>query len=116
MMEGYRYEVTGDFVGMPHSGLITTIEDAFAAGLLTSEEVWELLQPFDEDLDEPCINMGQTISYFTEEGLERFADPIAKLSDKMESLGAQVHKVRRNLTHVPILYDDQYQIIVRRDG
>ena len=111
----HRFEMEAPFVELEHTGIITGIEDAYDKGLLTTDTIYSIHEEIDKKLECPDINMGDTISFFTDKGYKEFAEWISETCDFIQNkLGGIIKSYSMYLPESLLRYQDEYQFIVSR--
>ena len=101
----YRYEFVKDDYRI---GFLTGLDDFF-----TDDEILAACWVFEKDLPNPCINMSNTKSYFTEKGNRKFRKKIREIQKLAESRGIIFDTIIKDSSEViDILYSDNYQVVV----
>lgn len=113
---GIRYEFEPGICELPHSGLLTGIEET---------EVFEQDRDciidyfflFDAKLQTPpdeIFKRYDTVSFFTQRGYRRFRKHLKDLSVKLAEHHVPVRQVKRWIKQADIIYQDEYQILIER--
>ena len=105
-MTGYRYFIKTDTTEI---GFLCDLESYFS-----ENEFFNLAAIFEDELDAPDIDMRNTISFFTQKGNRKFHKAIKKCQTAYEQLGIQFVRIEKEINESEIVYQDKYQIILRR--
>lgn len=114
----HRFEVDAPFVELEHSGIITIFEDAYDQKILSIDEFLEIHEDIDGSLPSPEGIRGDTMSFFTDEGYDRFIEWICDTSDFiLDKLSGIIKGYCLYIPESIIIYKDTYQVLVKRkDG
>ena len=111
----HRFELDAPFIEVKHSGIVTGLEDAYDKGLITTDTLCGIHDGIDTDLPSPNIFMGETMSFFTDRGYDKFADWIADTCEYIQkNLGGKIKAISTYLPEDYIQYRDKFQVIVHR--
>lgn len=115
-MLGIRYEMDASFIHEEHVGFMIGVEYAYEEAIITTDQLLAMMQRFYDEIPEPGIRMVDTVSFFTKYGYDSVSADIAKLSDMMKKYGAEMRRIEMDIPDNSIIYQDRYQLIIKRNS
>lgn len=119
-MQGHRFEIEAPWTEAPFNGMLSGLEDAYDENLLTSDDIFDLLLPF-QKMKDPM--MGHVLDkdddahykfFFTESGYNKFKDPIKAIESWVSNHDGKLVHTTETVKDSDVIYKDKFQFAIIR--
>lgn len=119
-MQGHRFEIDAPWTEEPFNGMLSGLEDAYSENLLTTDDIIDLMLPF-QKMKDPML--GHILDkdedahykfFFTEKGYSTFKDSIGAIESWVSKHNGKLIHTTETVSDKDIIYKDKHQFAILR--